>query len=112
MSTSASPIRNSFPFDDNLEVKKYFLGYYELENIESVTAVNAIKDILLRFNLRLQQCSGQIYDRARNMMGKKSVVNTKLLVKQPKTLVTHCQGCSTAWLFKILLHVVKYYVTL
>ena len=53
MSTSTSPIRNSFPFDDNLEVKEYFLGYYELENIESVTAVNAIKDILLRFNLRL-----------------------------------------------------------
>ena len=27
-------------------------------------------------------------------MGKKSGVTTKLLVEQPKALVTHCQGCS------------------
>ena len=28
------------------------------------------------------------------MIGKKSGVTTKLLVEQPKALVTHCQGCS------------------
>ena len=40
--------------DDNLEVKEGFLGFYKLENIESVTFVNAIKEILLRFNLLLR----------------------------------------------------------
>ena len=38
---------------ENLEVKEDFIGFYKLENINSVTVVNAIKDILLRFNLSL-----------------------------------------------------------
>ena len=33
-----------------------------------------------------------MYDGANHMMGKKSGVATKLLVEQPKPLVTHCQG--------------------
>ena len=40
--------------DDNSETKEDFFGFCELENIKSVAAVNAIKDILLRFNLSLQ----------------------------------------------------------
>ena len=57
--------------DDNLEVKEDFLGFYHLENIKSRTVVNAIKDILLSFNLSLQHCRGQTYDGVNNMMGKK-----------------------------------------
>ena len=41
--------------DDNLEVKENFLGFYELENMKSVTNVNAIKDILLTFNLNIAE---------------------------------------------------------
>ena len=54
--------------------------------------MTAIKDILLKFNLSLQYCRGKMYDGANHMMGKKSGVATKLLVEQPKPLVTHCQG--------------------
>ena len=82
--------------DDNLEVKEDFLGFYELENIKIVRVVNAIKDILLRFNFSLQHCRGQTYDGASNIMGKKSGVATKLLVAQHKTLFTHCQGHSVS----------------
>ena len=84
--------------DNNLEVKEDFLGFYELENIKSVTVMNAIKDILLRFNLSLQKTykrtmepaigwekslewSQQTYSGASNMMGKKSGVATKILAK-------------------------------
>ena len=35
-----------------------------------------------------------MYDRASNIMGKESGVATKLLVEQPKDLLTHCQGHS------------------
>ena len=75
--------------DDKLEVKEDLLGLYELENIKSVTVVNAIKNILLRFNVSLQHCRWQMYDGASNMMGKKSGLATKLLIEQPKVLVTH-----------------------
>ena len=69
-----------------------FLGFYEWEDIKSVTVVNAIKNILLRFKLSLQHCRGQRYNGASNIMGTKSVVGNKLLVEQIKALVTHCQG--------------------
>ena len=75
--------------EDKLEVKEDLLGLYELENIKSVTVVNAINNILLRFNVTLQHCRWQTYDGASNMMGKKSGVATKLLIEQPKALVTH-----------------------
>ena len=55
-----------------------------------------------RFNLSLQHCRGQAYDGASNMMGKKSGVATKLLVEQPKILVTHCQGHSLSLAVKDL----------
>ena len=80
--------------DDNLEVMEDFFSFYELENIKSVTVVNVIKDILLRFNLSLQHYRGKTYNGASNMMGKKTGVATKLLAKQPKALVTNSQGHS------------------
>ena len=67
------------PVDDNLEVKEDFLDFCALKNIKSGEVANAIKDILLTFNLG-----------ASNMIGKMSGVATKLLVEQPKALVTYC----------------------
>ena len=76
--------------DDDLEVHEDFLGFYEVGNIKSDTIVAVIKDSLLRFNLSLDSCRGQIYDGASNMLGKKSGVATQLSVIQPKALPTHC----------------------
>ena len=93
---------------EDKEVKEDFLGFYELENIKSVTVVSAMKDILLRFN-------PQTYDGAStisNIMRKKSGVATKLLVEQPKVIVTSAKVTLSVWLLKILLHVVNYYETL
>ena len=75
-----------------MEVMEDFLGFHKLDNIKSVTVVNAMKDILLRLIVRLQHCRGQTYNGGSNMMGKKSSVFTKLLVEQPKALVILCQG--------------------
>ena len=56
--------------DDDLEFHEDFLGFYEVDNVKSDTIVVAIKDSLLRFNLSLDSCRGQIYDVANNMLGK------------------------------------------
>ena len=64
--------------DDDLEVHEDFLGFYEVDNIKSDTIVAAIKDSLLRFNLSLDSCRGQIYDGASNMLDKKSGVAPQL----------------------------------
>ena len=88
--------------DDELEVHEGFLGFYEIENIKSDTIVPAIKDVLLRFNLSLDLCRGQIYDGASNMVGKKSGVATQIPKIQPKALLTHCYGHSLSLAVKDL----------
>ena len=87
---------------DELEVNEDFLGFYEIENIKSDTTVSAIKDVLLRFNLSLDLCRGQIYDGASNMVGKKSGAATQISKIQPKALLTHCYGHSLSLAVKDL----------
>ena len=65
-------------------------GFYELENIKSDTIVNAIRDILLRTQISLDNCRGQCYDGTSNMLGKKSGVVKQIQDIQPKVFVTHC----------------------
>lgn len=88
--------------DSELTVSEDFVGFYELSNIKSETIVAAIKDILMRCHLNLNNCRGQTYDGANNMMGKRSGVSTKILEEQPKALATHCQGHSLSLAIKAL----------
>ena len=77
---------------DNLDVSEDFIGYYNLDSIKRETIVNAIKDILLRCHLNLDDYHGQTYGRASNMMGKWLEVSTHILAEQSKAMTTHCQG--------------------
>ena len=58
--------------------------------------------MLLRFNLSLDLCRGQIYDRASNMVGKKSGAATQISKIQPKALLMHCYGHSLSLAVKDL----------
>ena len=64
------------PVDESLNPFKNLIGFYQLENIKNDTMVHVIKDILIRLKLSLSHCRGQTYDRASNMIGKKSGVST------------------------------------
>ena len=79
---------------DSLKPVEEFLGFYELENIKSDTIVRVIKDVMLRLNIQLENCRGQTYNGASNMLGKISAVATQILSEQPKAVVTHCHGHS------------------
>lgn len=70
------------------------LGYHEIPNTRSKTLVLAIKDILFRMNLRIQNLLAQAYVGASNMLGYKSKVQTKLSDILHKALATHCPGQS------------------
>ena len=67
----------------NLEVFERFLGFYEIPNIRREVIVTAIKDALIQMQLPLSSCRGQTYDRASNMLGKKSGVAAKILNEVP-----------------------------
>ena len=73
--------------DDDLNVDEDFLEFYEIVNIKSETIAKAIKDILMRCSLSLDDCRG---------------VSTKISEEQPKAIATHCQGHSLSLLVKSL----------
>ena len=72
--------------DENLDPFEDFIGFYDLENIKS----------------SLENCRGQTYDGASNMMGKKSGVSTQIFAEQPKAVAIHCQGHSLSLSVKSL----------
>ena len=65
---------------------------YVIDNISAATIVQAIRDALVRMNLRLSKCRGQCYDSASNMSGPKSGVAKKLRDEEPRALYLHCHG--------------------
>ena len=80
--------------DDDLNAHEGFLGFYQIRNIESNTISSALQDILVRAQLSLNNCRGQCYDGASNMLGRKSGVAQQIQSMQPKALPTHCHAHS------------------
>jgi hypothetical protein len=80
--------------DEQLEAHEDFIGFYAIPNIKADTITCAIKDALIRLQLSLNDCRGQCYDGASNMLGKKSGTAQQILAVQPKAFVTHCHAHS------------------
>ena len=78
----------------NLEAHEDFIGFYQIPDIKAVTITNAINDALIRMQLSLNDCRGQCYDGASNMLGKNSGTAQQILALQPKAFVTHCHAHS------------------
>ena len=70
--------------NNDLEVSKKFLGFYEIPDIKSSTIVTVMKDM----------SRSQCYDGASNMLGKSSGVATQIFAEQPKAHYTHCHAHS------------------
>ena len=80
--------------DKNLNAHEDFLGFMNIPDISAETMVDAIKDTLVRLQLSLDNCRGQCYDGANNMLGPKSGVAKRIQELQPKAHPTHCHGHS------------------
>lgn len=52
------------------EMFEDFIGLYESSETDAATITTVIKDVLLRCNLRTEDCRGQCYDGASNMSGR------------------------------------------
>ena len=72
------------------KVHKDFIGFYEVNNIQSTIIVQAITDALIQLNLPIPRCCGQTCDGASNAMGKKSGVAAEIIKLEHKALATHC----------------------
>ena len=76
--------------DANLQDNVAFIGLYAVDTISAHCLVSAIKDVLIRMNLKLSCCRGQCYDGASNMSGIKSGVAAQLCAEEKRALFTHC----------------------
>ena len=70
--------------DNCLKVHEEFIRLHSLESTSAESIVSAIKNILLRMDLKIQNCRGQCYDGVSTMAG--GVAKTLL----HKALYTHC----------------------
>ena len=55
-----------------------------MDSIRSDTLVSAIKDTLVRFNVKLTDCCGQCYDGASNMSGSRRGVTAQICGDEKK----------------------------
>ncbi len=78
--------------DNDLNVHEEFLGLHKVATIDAESLVRTVKDVLLRFNLKMSDCRGQCYDGASNMSGARKGVATQLTAEESRALYTHCYG--------------------
>ena len=69
--------------DRDLVTHEELVGLYAVDNITSETLVNSLKDVLLRMGFSAQNCRGQCYDGANNIVGCKSGIATQIQKKEP-----------------------------
>ena len=78
----------------DLSVHEDFIGLIQTDLIDSDSLVRIIRDVLLRLDLKLENCRGQCYDGASNMKGCWKGVATQILTEEPCAIYTHCYGHS------------------
>ena len=76
--------------DSSLEVHEELIGLYSLESTSAESVMFTIKDVLLRMNLRIENCRGQCCDGASTMSGQKSGVAKMMMDLEHRALYTNC----------------------
>ncbi|XP_071847676.1 zinc finger MYM-type protein 1-like [Apostichopus japonicus] len=76
--------------DGNFDVREEFLGLYELSSTTGSTLCSMLKDVLIRYQLPIENLRAQTYDGASNMAGKYRGCQAEVKKLQPLALYTHC----------------------
>lgn len=75
---------------DELVVKEQFVGFYQTGDTKADTLFNIVKDMMIRFQLNMNDIRGQCYDGASNVSGHISGLQTKILEHCSTALFVHC----------------------
>jgi hypothetical protein len=70
------------------------VGLVHVPNITGESLFVALKDVLTRLNLSLENCRGQAYDGAANTQGKVKGLATRINEENPTALKVHCLALS------------------
>lgn len=78
--------------DENLTVREMFMGFYETKNTKAETLFDIVRDILVRFDLKINCLRGQCYDGASNVSVRLTGLKAQILEVEPRALHTHCNA--------------------
>ena len=73
-------------------VNEYFLGLVTMVSTTGEKIAEAIRDVLLRLNIDLSYCRGQIYDGAANMTGIHKGVRAEIQKIVPEAVFVYCKN--------------------
>ena len=76
--------------DESYEIFEEPLGLIQVPRTDSQTLCDAIKDVLIRCVLPLNQYRGQSYDGTAAMSGYLNGVASKIKLEEPRALHVHC----------------------
>ena len=94
-----------------ITIVEKWLTFKELIQTSAEVIVEAIKTVIGRYGLSMENCRGQAYDGALNMRGMRTGVKTRILQEYPKATFSYCSGhnlnlvvkdasCCHEWLFE------------
>lgn len=81
--------------DKDLNVNEAFVGLYEPPDTSGKTLSLMVKDVLTRFDLRIENLRAQTYDGAANMVGEYSGCQKRIKDDQPLASFYHCSAHCT-----------------
>ena len=74
----------------DVNIHEYFVGLYSLQKCTSAAIMSAIKDVMLRFSLLINNCRSQCFDGAASMSGQVSGVAKTIRDEESRVISTHC----------------------
>lgn len=83
----------NFRVDDNhLLINEISIGLNDVPATDTDTLFTVVEAVLLRYQLKLGTCRGQCYDRANNVSGSITGLETRVRNVESRALYTHCAG--------------------
>lgn len=76
--------------NDDFETFEEFVGLYQLESCSAETIFNVLKDIVVRCDIKFDNCRGVSFDGAATMSGIKNGVAARVQLENPKTMYAYC----------------------
>ena len=76
--------------DQHLNAHKEFISLYQTSTIDANSLVSAIRDVLLRMNVKIADCCGECCNVASNMSGARKEVAAIITQEESQGLYTHC----------------------
>ena len=78
--------------DSACDIREEFLEFVNTDRITGQVLASKIKQALSKWGLDLQNCRGQGYDGATNMLSAERGVQGLLAAENSKAVYTHCNG--------------------